>query len=192
MGLESALGWIGAIVEWLGRFVPRCELVDSTMGAIKWVNPLRRPFSNPDDYPQQIIMLGPGRWWYWPWTTKFERWPVVRTTRDLPVQTVTTTDGFTFGVRAVLTFEVEDLKLLIAYTEDPNDAVRDIAGTAVHDVLAELTREELLNKSLNRKLKGAAQTALKPFGVSVLSLTLLERAPSSMYRVVQNPISDML
>jgi regulator of protease activity HflC (stomatin/prohibitin superfamily) len=187
--VEAALGWLGAVIEWLGRFIPRCVIVDSTQGAIKWVNRLARlPWrASP---PQEIHVLGPGRHWYWPWTTKFEEWPVARTTRDLPTQDITTSDGKIITVRGLLAFEVQDLEILVCHTEDPHDAIRDIASTALHEVLKDSTYDEVLHKNLDRKLRGAAARALHPYGIKVLELTLLSCTPARVVRLVQNSVTD--
>jgi len=190
--VDAALGWIGAIIEWLGKFIPRQVIVDSTRGALKWVNPLRFPWRDAEQTQQRIVVLSSGRHWYWPWTTKFEDWPVARTTRPLPTQDITTTDDRVVTVTGMLTFEVADLELLLAHTEDPNDAIRDIAGMAVHEVLAEASYEHVMRGNLGRRLKGAAERALRPYGVRVLELTFHSRTPATVVRVVNSTPTDGL
>lgn len=203
MNLDGALGWIGDLVAWIARFIPKCVIVDSTKGAIKWVNPITFPHLSLEqegwrpvfcltwaDSVQRVVQVGPGRHWYWPWTTQFEMHPTARQTRELPVQLVTLSDGVSIGVRAVVRCEVSDLKALVADTEDPVDTVRDEAGAAINDVMAELTHQEFLERGFHRKLKGAVEAALRPYGVNVVRVKLLECAPARMYRVVQNPNTD--
>ncbi len=36
--MDSALAWIGQVAEWVGRFIPRLIILNTTEGAVKFVH----------------------------------------------------------------------------------------------------------------------------------------------------------
>ena len=93
--MDGALGWISAVAEWFGQFVPRWVVVPTTHGAVKFVRGSR------------VVLLGPGLHFYWPLVTIFVLHPVAEQTTDLAAQTITTGDGRPALVRAVIAYEIE-------------------------------------------------------------------------------------
>lgn len=179
--MDSALAWIGQIAQWLGRFIPRKELLDTTENAIKYVN-------------GEPKLCGPGAHWYWPWSSTWFPYPVARQTDRLETQTMETTDGITFLVSGTLTYQIGDLMLLIPTTHSPAAAVVDLAGTAMHDVCCEMSwaalKGEQQKGTLKTKLKNAAQLSLVPYGVKVLQLKLNTLARCRVYKVSQSTSSE--
>lgn len=176
--MEGALGWISAIAEWVGQFIPRWVVVPATHGAVKFVR------------GSQVVNLGPGVHFYWPLVTVFVLHPVAEQTTDLPAQTITTGDGRSALVRGMVAYEVDDLEALIARNFDPDDSIRDIAGGVIHDVCAQYaTWGEFYDaardrRKLSRTLLAETAAALKPYGVKVLRVSLLDLALCRVYRVV--------
>ena len=109
--MDGALGWISAVAEWFGQFVPRWVVVPTTHGAVKFVRGSR------------VVLLGPGLHFYWPLVTIFVLHPVAEQTTDLAAQTITTGDGRPALVRAVIAYEIENLETLIARNFDPDDTI---------------------------------------------------------------------
>src|SRR5262245_55306160 len=139
--MDSALAWVGQIFEWLGKFFPRWTILDTTEGAIKYVKGVP-------------VVCEPGRvHWHWPVTTTFVPYPVARQTDRLETQTMDSKDGRTFIVGAMVTYQVSDLEALITTTHSPSTAVIDIAMTAVHDVLCDMTWDDLQLKQQKGTLR---------------------------------------
>lgn len=176
--MEGALGWISAIAEWVGQFIPRWVVVPTTHGAVKFVS------------GQRVVKLGPGVHFYWPAVTVFVLHPIAEQTTDLPAQTITTGDGRSVLVRGMVAYAIDDLEMLIANNFDPDDSIRDIVAGVIHDVCAqyetwgdfyEAARDR---RKLPRTLLAEAASALRPYGVKVLRVSLLDVAVCRVYRVV--------
>lgn len=176
--MESALAWIGQVAEWFGRFIPRREILDLTEGAIKY-----KHGSDP-------VVCGPGVHWYWPWSTKWAFYPTARQAERLQTQTMTTKDGKVIIVGGVIVHKIDDLLALVTSTFEPQTAIKDIALTALHDVVCNLTWQELQVEqqkgTLDTKLKNAAQKSLKDYGVNVLKVMLIDLAPTRVIRLSQS------
>ena len=176
--MGDALAWIGQIAEWVGRFVPRWQIVDPVHGAIKFVRGAR------------VVPLGAGIHWYWPVTTEFHEYPIARQAVRLEPQNLTTTDGEVIVVVGVITYEIDDIEKILAHTYDPEETVRDVAATAIHDVCIRFSWEELRGEeregTLNTKLRNEVQKGLKDYGVKVLKAMLSDLAPCPVFRLVQS------
>jgi hypothetical protein len=69
--MESAFAWIGQIAEWIGQWIPRRAILDTTEGAIKYTGfflprRLRVRFRGFDG-DMKISVCEAGIHWYWPW-----------------------------------------------------------------------------------------------------------------------------
>src|SRR5579859_4527310 len=98
--MESALAWIGKIADWLGQWIPRWVIFDTTMGGVKFIRGKR------------AVPLGPGVHFYWPATTILDTYPTARQTDDLRSQTVVTADDKVIVVSGQIVYEVTDVMLL--------------------------------------------------------------------------------
>src|SRR4051812_9124743 len=115
----EALAWIGQIAEWVGRFVPRWMILNSTEGAVKFVTLRWRDlFRGRWDTSIKSAVLGPGLHGYWPAVTEIKGWTVARQVVNLPTQTTTTKDGKVIAIGAVMVFRIVDVMTIIARTFD--------------------------------------------------------------------------
>lgn len=180
--MDSALAWVGQVAEWFGKFIPRREVLDTTEGAIKFVR------------GNEPVYCGPGIWWWWPWSTKWEPFPMVRQTNSVEMQTLESSDGKTFLVNGMLTYEVNDLIKLMTTVHMPEVAIVEIATAAMNDVLCKLTwakiQEEQQKGTLKTKLKNAAQNELDEYGVKVIRFKVNSLARCRVYKVSQSTASE--
>lgn len=180
--MENALAWIGQIADWIGRFVPRWVILDTTQGAVKFVRG-KRP-----------VALGPGIHWYWPATTELREWAIARQSLNLPAQTITTRDSKVIAVGGLLIFKVSDVLTLLAKNWDADRSIRDVAAGVVHEVCSQSEWGELQmaknDGSLNRELRRVMRKRLRPFGVQVLGATLTDFAPCRVLKVIQSTSQD--
>ena len=167
--MESALAWIGQIAEWVGKFIPRWEIVDTVHGAIKFVKGSR------------VVRLGPGIHWYWPVVTDFHVYPVARQGVDLRAQVFVTEDDQSVAVGGLIVYEIEDIERILAHTYDPEETIHDITLSAIHDVCCQMSWPELKSEqrrgTLDTKLRNEAKKGLTDYGVKVLKVTLTDMAP---------------
>lgn len=174
--MNEALAWIGQLIDWVGRFVPRWVILDTTEGAVKYIR------------GSKVVALGAGIHWYWPLVTTWQTYPTARQADDLRSQTIVTMDDKTIIVGGMLVYEVKDIEKLLAHTHNPATTVTDIALTAVHDVCCRHTWEELKagqrKGTLDTKLKNTAQDALSDYGVKVVKCMLTDLAPTRVIKVM--------
>jgi regulator of protease activity HflC (stomatin/prohibitin superfamily) len=180
--MDSALAWIGQVAEWLGAFFPRWVVLDTATGAVKFVK-------------GQPKFCEPGAvHWFWPVTTLWQTYPVVRQTDRLESQTIETTDGKTFIVAGTITYTVVDLMALLTQTHSATTNTRELAASAVHDICCEYTWDDLQSEqrkgTLKTKLKNEAQKQLTEYGVKVLKLQLTSLARCRVYKVSQSTASE--
>jgi regulator of protease activity HflC (stomatin/prohibitin superfamily) len=180
--VESALAWVGQLAEWLGSFVPRWVVLDTTTGAVKYVKGVPK-------------MCEPGAvHFYWPATTLWYTYPVARQTDRLESQTMETTDAKTFIVAGTITYCVTDLMALLTQTHSATTNTRELAASAVHDICCEYTWAELQEKqrkgTLKTELKNEAQKQLKDYGVQVLKLQLTSLARARVLKISQSTASE--
>jgi hypothetical protein len=180
--VESALAWIGAVVEWIGRFVPRREILDTTEGAVKY-----KGGSTP-------VYCGPGIHWWWPWKSKWQAFPIVRQPLDLRTQIITTTDDKTVAMGGLIVYEILDLLKLVPMTYHPDMAVKEMAVSAIHSVCAEMDWETLKRENhrgtLDTKLRREAQKALAGYGVKVIQVTLTDLSLCRVFKVINSTSMD--
>jgi regulator of protease activity HflC (stomatin/prohibitin superfamily) len=178
----NALDWIGQIADWLGRFFPRWVIVETTHGAVKWVKGSR------------VVALGPGVHWFWPITTEFLSYPIVRQTVDLRAQTLCTTDDKSIVVGGMIVYEIYDIEAIVARTFEPDDTIKDISLSAIHDVCCQKSWDELKEAqrtgALNRELKKEAARELDKFGVKVLKTTLTDMALCRVIKLMTSVAKD--
>ncbi len=180
--MDSALAWIGEIVQWIGRFIPRREILDTTVAAIKFKN------------GNEPTLCGPGVHWYWPWKSTWLVYPTARQSDRLESQVMESKDGKTFLVSGTLTYEIDDLMKLIPRTHSATVLTQEIAMTAVHDVCCTMDWAILQigqrEGTLKTKLKNAAQRELGEYGIRVVRLKLNTLARCRVLRIAQSVSSE--
>lgn len=178
--MDGALGWISAIAEWFGQFIPRWQIVPTTHGGVKFVR------------GAHVVKLEAGWHVYWPVTTQMVIYPVKRQANDLRAQTVVTTDNRTAVVGGLIVYEVSDIERLVAETFDPDDTIRDVALSAIHDVCIQYDWGGLhaaaQSGELDRALLKETRRNLERYGVRVLKMALTDLAPCRVYRLVQSNV----
>lgn len=180
--MDQALAWVGKIAEWLGAFIPRWVILDTTESAIKFVGGKR------------IVVCGPGIHFWWPARTTIRSYPIARQTDRLESQTMETSDGKTFLVAGTITYRVDDIGLLVPFVHSCMTAVTDIAMLALHSVCCSLTWNELQQEqrkgTLGTKLRNAAQKDLAELGIKVLTLRLNTLAKCRVIKVSQSTSTE--
>lgn len=180
--MDTAFAWIGQIASWIGQWVPRWQILDTTEGAIKYVR--GRP-----------KLCGPGRvHWYWPVTTTWVVYPVARQTDRLETQTMETKDGKNFIVAGTITYSVVDLMALVTTTHSPSATVIELAASAVHDICCDYDWDALQAEqrkgTLKTKLKNEAQKQLADYGVKVIKLQLTNLARARVIKLSQSMANE--
>lgn len=181
--MDSALAWVGQLIDWVGKLIPRWIILNTTEGAVKFVR------------GTDPVLLGPGIHWWWPAVTEMKPWVVARQSVNLAAQTITTKDGKVIAVGGLLIFRIQDALTLMTDTWDPDQTIRDLAAGALHEACSQATWEELQTAKnsglLNKQLRAAMRRRLKPFGVKVLQATLTDFAPARVLKLITSTSVDI-
>ena len=182
--MDTAFAWIQQIADWCGMWVPRWLLLDVTEQAVKVIRGGAR-----------IVVCKPGKvHWYWPLCTRCFVHPVARQTINLKSQTITLKCGKTIVVGGLVVIEVSDIRELLCNTFSPDEAIKDISLSAVHDVCCQLNWDEIMaaqrDGNLDKQLKQEARRELDKYGVRVKKMTLTDLAPCRVLKVVQATTVD--
>lgn len=187
--MEGAFAWIGRIAEWIGQFIPKGIVIDTRHQATKWNTILLRDLVRFRwDASAKVSILAPGFHVYWPVVTTVEQYPVKRQSVALAPQVVTTTDGFEVLVSGLLVYSISDLIKIQAETWDPEETIREIALSGVHDVCCRQSLDYLRTeqgKKLDTALRNEVRKDLDEYGVQVIKVTLTTMAKTAVVRVVQ-------
>lgn len=187
--MEAALGWIGAIIEWLGQFIPRWTVVDTRHEWIKWCGARVKWDRGYPRWDQEMIVSsgGAGIIWHWPAVTQWYMYPTARQSFDLRAQTVTTKDEITVLVGGLISYKVTDIEKAIGLTWDTDETIRDMALTVLHDVIEAhdwaWLRDKSNSKALKKELRTEARRVLEPYGVQVLKLSLTDFAKTRVVKI---------
>ncbi len=165
--MESALGWIGKLFEFLGSLFPRLLIVQATQLGVLFIR------------GKKVKPVGPGLWVYWPFWTVADVRAAVRQTENLPSQALLTLDGQTVVAGGMVRYEVVDARAALAETYDVDAAIADEALAVLCEfvtqkTLADIQRDRAkVNTELTRKIR----SALSAYGVNVLRAQLTDFAP---------------
>lgn len=163
--MESALGWLGAIFEYIGAFVPRPFIVTTVEGGVRW------------RWGKKVVELKPGFHAYWPLVTRIKVIPVVRQGMIFAPAALITADGKMVSVGVTVVYEIADVVKALTTTDDINGTVMEVGQTAIPPVILGRTLEELMNltqcsadeeSELNQELTEYTKRVLEDFGVKVI------------------------
>ena len=173
--MEAAFAWIGAIADWIGRFVPRFIIVRSTHAGVKF------------RHGRTPIALRPGLRFYWPLVTEAEVIPVTRQTHTLPTQALLTSDGRRVVVSGIVVYRIKDIVATLARNWDISDTLNDLTMVAITHVVTTHTLDYLLahlNDEVQEKLTKVTRKKLHAYGVSVYWTALTEFAECMVVKCV--------
>lgn len=180
--MDAAFAWIGHLVDWFGQFFPRWTIIRTTHGGVKFIRGSR------------TVPLGPGWHIFWPLTTELLTYPTARQACDLRTQTLMTTDGKTIVVGGLVVYEIANIEAILAHTYDPDQTIKDIAMSAIHDVLVKMSWVDVRTAqefgTLNLKLRSRVRKELKQYGVKVLKTTITDLAQTRVLKLLQTTSVD--
>lgn len=169
------LDWLAAIMDRIGSVFPRILLVKKTHRAVK--------FSG-----SKAKELAPGLHMWWPIVSEVEEIPVARQTVNLPTQVLVTKNGKTMAIGGVVVYSIKSAIDAIVRNYDHDETLRDVAMTAITEVVVNHTFDELMSAlrggSLERELTKKARRRLKAFGFEVDRCALTDITPCRAIRLL--------
>jgi len=180
--VDAAFAWVGKLAEWFGQFIPQAVIIDTTQGAVKFIRGWK------------VVALKPGLHVYWPLTTRLRTYATARQSVNLTTQTLITTDDKVIIVGGMVVYEIRDIKAILAETWDPDQTIKDIAMSAVHGVLSQMSMAEIRQGielgTLQLRLRKRVRLELKKYGVKVLKTMLTDFAPARVLKIIQSTSQD--
>jgi regulator of protease activity HflC (stomatin/prohibitin superfamily) len=135
-----------------------------------------------------------GLHFWWPLVTRWEVYPIVRQTANLPAQDITTTCGKPIAVSGIITYEIVDVLAIYAHTWDPENTVKDIAVAVFGASLSRLSWQQISAKqrsgALSLRLRKACRLELADYGVNVIQCSTPSLVGARVYRVLQSQSQD--
>jgi regulator of protease activity HflC (stomatin/prohibitin superfamily) len=181
--MESAFAWIGYIVEWIGRWLPRIVILDVRVAGVKFIRGGK----------VKVCPAG-GLYFYWPIITTFDTYTVVRQVDDLKTQTFVTRDDKVISVGGMIVYSIHNIEWVLTRVHSPERTINDITLTCIHDVCCKMDWETLKSEqragTLDTKLKNAAKNDLFDYGVRVEKVMLTDLAPCRVLKIVQSVAND--
>lgn len=160
--MESAFAWLGDIINWFGKFIPRVFIMKATHGGIAFKR------------GKHVIKLDPGLHVYWPFTTELATYPIVRQTSNLPTQVLMSKDGKPVVVGGIVVYKINDIVKALRDVWDLDDTIRDISLLAISKIIFNKTvveirkHHEIINKELTEELR----QKLGEFGVDIVTFCI--------------------
>lgn len=171
---------LGQMVGVLLRFVPRPVNVRHTHKAIKfkW---------------GKVKIIEPGWRWWWPITTEVDLHVVVSQPLGLAPQTLMTSDGQSIVVGGVTLYHVIDLHAYAVENHDADEAMAEVAGSAIRDVVVSKTLAALQEsdgrKDINRTLLALAKLELERYGVEVEYFKLTDLSTCRVQNLIGSAVA---
>lgn len=171
---------LGQMVGVLLRFIPRPVIVRATHKAIKfkW---------------GKTHIINPGWRWWWPITTEVDLVVVVSQPLELAPQTLMTADGQSIVVSGVALYHVVDLHAFAVENHDADEAMGELAGSAIRDAVVSKTLAQLQEsdgrKDINRVLLALAKNELARYGVEVEYFKLTDLSTCRVQNLVGSAVA---
>lgn len=163
----GALDWISQLFEWVGRFIPRVQIVRSTHAGVKF------------RHGKNAKRVGPGLTMYWPIVTEIDVVPVVRQTHNLPTQALMTKDGKKVVVSGVVIFAIADILAYMSKNFDAFDTLNDVSMVTIAQVITTHDYSYLLENlttEVQAELTKQVRKKLRLYGVRVYRASLTDFA----------------
>lgn len=187
--MNAALAWLNDLIGWFAQFVPRWEIIDTTKKGVRFESYFEWDRQAWKFRPKmRVAALDPGLHFFWPARSQIVTYPAARQTTDLRAQTLVTADDKTICVGGLITYEIEDIKPLLADSYEPEQVVEDLTLGALGTVVTRLEWVELkqlnVEGKLDKQLKRETQRELREYGVRVHAVTLTDLSPCRVYKLM--------
>ena len=130
-------------------------------------------------------LLGPGLHWFLPFLQSIEVASVVDDVITLPTQSLTTSDDKHISFCMNVEYEIHDLRAMWIEVQDFQHSLKNLAMNHLAARVRELSWKELRESQseLEKSMKGTLTTKVKKWGVTVLSVGIVDLVETQTYRI---------
>lgn len=166
--MESALGWIGELVQWLAAWIPRIAHVDVRHRGVRFVR---------GKEPKLVL---PGLTLFWPIMTEMIVWPVITQTLRLRSQSLRTLDHQTIELEILVTYQISDIVALFGELHNPESGISDLCLGAARKVVCttSLIALEQDVEQTDRQLLDEIRKQVNTLGVRIKRARFVSLVPS--------------
>jgi len=117
-------------------------------------------------------VLEPGLHWKRPFADFVVETTVVPTTMRLPSQSLTTLDGKSIVLQAVIKYEISDVRVFLMEVNDAVDAIGDMTQAIIKTILTERTWEQCRSTEIDTMITKKARVEAKKWGIDIIQVTI--------------------
>ncbi len=150
------------------------------------------PFEVVDQYEMAVVLrwgnysrtVGPGFRWMWPCGVEemFED-TVVRTTSYLDVQSITSKDGMSVNIGAILVYKIGNIKRWLLEVDDAEEALHDVTYGIITELAETQTWGDIMKPEFMEEVTELVQEEGLSWGARVEAVKLSDRANSKSLRL---------
>ena len=163
------------------------KLLDFLLSMIEQV----LPFFVVRQYQQGVLLrfgrfreaMGPGPHWKIPFVDIVDLYGTAMTTLTLPAQSITTKDGKSVVIKAVIKYEVLDVEVFGVKVADAKDALSDMTCGIIYGIVSNLTYAEACAADLPSLVSTPAKREAKRWGVRIDQVTITDFAKMMSIRL---------
>ena len=134
-------------------------------------------------YGKYVRTVAPGLVWQWPIVDTVLTDNVVPTTTNLDTQILTTSDGKTVLIGAVLRWRIEDVKKVLLELEDPDDVLFDTAYGMIAEAAQTTTYDDLESDEFRSNVREGIRRRMGKYGVHVEEVFLTDIAMTRSFHL---------
>ena len=167
--------WFAELFNTILSIIPRLHHIPATHGGVLFGR------------NGKVKELEAGNRWYWPLIHSVYSYPVVRTTMNLPMQTVwMARRQRSYCAGAAISYEVDDVIAAHAESYDIEEVISDVVSIVVTEVISGWFTGGAV--ALAHAVTIASRRKLKTFGVRILKVGFTDFSPIRVYRLIGNEV----
>lgn len=176
--LDSALGWIGEVIAWIGSWIPRPQTVQINEKGILF-SAFRQP--------RRVEPVSRNKWvWYIPILTNIETVNTARQTLNIEAETLMTQDSKTVIAAAVAVYKIIDIYKYLVENHDAEEALAEVASAAVRKAIIGKNLDQIQSgrADIDNILKRECEKLMGQFGIEIEYVRLTSFGPARVINIV--------
>jgi regulator of protease activity HflC (stomatin/prohibitin superfamily) len=135
-------------------------------------------------------VLGAGFHWKIPFFDSIIQQMIKAKTINLSEQTITTKDGTSIVVRAVIKYEVDDVETLLLEVNDAIDALADMTKGIIRKTFIDMNWADCNNPEVENTITKKARVESKKWGVKIIEVTITDLGDVPSFRLFNSSMKD--
>ena len=176
IGVGFVMGTFDRIMDWVEKFISYFQFLFVI-----------------DQYDKGVVLrfgkysrtVGPGLHFIWPWGIEESlEDTVVRTTSYLDTQTVTSSDGKSVNITAILVYYIGNIKRWLLEVDDAEVALHDMTYGIISELAETKTWAQIMKPSFMEEVTELVQEEAITWGARVEAVKLSDRVQSKSLRLM--------